>query len=161
MLATIRKFFTAGTQLPVELRSQLDAEGVLYIANRVAVISRFSGSVPGLHSGASISRTTGALAFTSQRAIATLASRSNPALLVVDCRWDATVVGPLKVEISETGVQIDLDVARVDPRFHGHLALHYKTKLSDDVLARIPKKSLTQSISAEYVSLILGVRPRT
>lgn len=160
MFDAIRKVLTAGSRLPEELQAQLDAEGLIY-TSRVAVIRRFSGAVPGLRSGASISRTKGTLAFTSQRVIATLASRADPWQRIVDCRWDSAVSGPLKVEISRTGVQIDLDVAHVDSTFQGHLSLHYKTTLADDVLILMPKTALAQGIGADDVSRALGVRPRS
>ncbi len=76
-------------KLPEELRSQLESEGVIDLGENLAVIGRFGGSVPGLHSGGSISRTSGALVFTSQRVVAALAIRSEPAALAVDCRWAA------------------------------------------------------------------------
>ena len=66
-----------------------------------------------------------------------------------------------KVTISEAGVQLDLDVGRVDPRFQGHLTLHYKRALPDDVLAQIPGRSLAFSVSPDYVFHILGVRAKT
>jgi hypothetical protein len=132
---------------------------VLDLATNVAVIRRFSGSVPGLHSGASISRTSGSLVFTSQRVVATLAIRSDPSARAVDCRWDAAETGPMKIELSTDGLKLDLDVRRVDRSFQGHLSLRYKHHLSADVLARVPRTSLSQDVSAEFVCRAIGVRP--
>jgi hypothetical protein len=142
-----------------DFRAQFDSEGVLDLATNVAVIRRFSGSVPGLHSGASISRTAGALVLTSQRVVAILAIRSDPSARAVDCRWDATETGPMKIELSADGLKLDLDVHRVDHSFQGHLSLHYKHRISADVLARVPRTSLSQDVSTEFVCRALGVRP--
>jgi hypothetical protein len=141
------------------LRAQFESEGVLDVGANVAVIQRFSGSVPGLHSGASISRTAGALVLTSQRVVAILAIRSDPSARAVDCRWDAAETGPMKIELATDGLKLDLDVHRVDRSFQGHLSLHYKHRISADVLARVPRTSLSQDVSAEFVCRALGVRP--
>ncbi len=149
-------------KLPDELRADLESEGVIELGENLAVVRRFSGSVSGLHSGSSISRTSGALAFTSERVVATLAIRSDPAALAVDCRWNATEPGPMKIEISADGLKLDLDVHRVDHSFQGHLSLHYKLDVPADVLARLPQTSLRQDTSAEFVCRALGVRvPKT
>jgi hypothetical protein len=141
------------------LRARFESEGVLDLAANVAVVQRFSGSVPGLHSGASISRTAGALVLTSQRVVAMLAVRSDPSAPAVDCRWDAADTGPMKIELSADGLILDLDVHRVDRSFQGHLSLHYKHRITADVLARVPRTSLHQDASAEFVCRTLGVRP--
>jgi hypothetical protein len=145
-------------KLPDELRAEFEPEGIIALAENLAVIRRFSGSVPGLHSGASISRTAGALVLTSQRVVATLAIRSDPAARAVDCPWGATEPAPMKIEISPDGVMLDLDVHRVDRSFQGHLSLHYKHGISADILARLPQTSLRQNVSAEFVCRALGVR---
>jgi hypothetical protein len=145
-------------KLPDRLRNEFEPEGIIDLANNVAVVCRFSGSVPGLHSSASTFRTAGALVFTSHRVVATLAIRSDPAARAVDCTWDATEPRPMKIEISGDGVMLDLDVHRVDRRFQGHLSLHYKHHITTDVLARLPRTSLRQDVSAEFVCRALGVR---
>lgn len=145
-------------QLPDQLRSELDAGGVLAIGESVSVVCRFSGSVPGRFSSSSVSRSSGALALTSDRVVATLTVRSDPAVRAVDCRWDAVERGAMNIEISGDGLQLDLDVRRVDPRFHGRLSLHYKYPIDGDVLARLPRTSLRQDVSAEFVCHALGVR---
>lgn len=75
----------------------------------------------------------------------------------VDARWDAPQAGAAKVEISATGVQVDVDVAEVDPKFSGQLSLHYKAALGDDVLARLPRRSLAFDMPPEYVFRAVGV----
>jgi len=158
MPAFMRRLLRVGN-LPADLRAELESEGVIALGENLAVIRRFSGSVPGLHAGASISRTSGALTFTSQRVVATLAVPSDPAALAVDCRWDATGIGPMKIELSADGLKLDLDVHRVDRTFQGYLSLRYKYDIATDVLARMPRTSLHQDVSAEFVCRALGVRP--
>lgn len=157
MPAFLRRMIGVG-KMPDALRAQFESEGVIDLGENLAVIRRFSGSVPGLHSGASISRTSGALVFTSQRIMATLAVSADPAAPAVDCRWDATEPAPMKIEISADGLKLDVDVHRVDPSFQGHLLLHYKHDIPADVLARMPRTSLRQHVSAEFVCRALGVR---
>jgi len=55
---------------------------------------------------------------------------------------------------------MDLNVKRVDPRFHGKLALEFKTPLTDDVLAALPARSLAFDVIPEYVFHMLVVRVR-
>jgi hypothetical protein len=157
MPAFLRKMLGLGDA--DDLRTQFESEGVLDLGTNLAVIQRFSGSVPGLHSGASISRTAGALVLTSQRVAAILAIRSDPSARAVDCPWDATDTGPMTIELSADGLKLDLDVHRVDRRFQGHLSLHYKHRFAADVLACVPRTSLRQHVSAEFVCRALGVRP--
>ncbi len=143
------------------LTAEFESEGVIELAERVPVVCRFSGSIPGLHSAASVFRSSGALIVTNQRVVATLPTRSDPSARSVDCRWDATQPGPLKIEISADGVTLDVDVHRVDRSFQGHLSLHYEHHLSADVLARLPRTSLRQDVTAEFVCGAVGVRRRT
>jgi hypothetical protein len=58
-------------------------------------------------------------------------------------RWDDPKGGPVRVEISESGAEMNIDIGHVDPRFRGHLSLRFKTSLPD------------------YVFHLLGVRVRT
>jgi hypothetical protein len=62
---------------------------------------------------------------------------------------------------SDDGVQFDLEVNRVDPRFRGQLSLTYKMSLPDDVLAELPSRSLAFGVSPDYVFHMLGVWVRT
>ncbi|MCV7199830.1 hypothetical protein [Mycobacterium angelicum] len=52
------------SNIPAQLREQLDAEGFIFIADKVGVTKRFSGHVPGVYSAAGVSRYRGAFAFT-------------------------------------------------------------------------------------------------
>jgi hypothetical protein len=142
-----------------DVRTQLDAEGALVLAEQVGVVSKFSGSVPGRFDSSSTSRWTGAFAISPVRVLAVLAVRSDPSAIAADCRWDAGETGPMKIIVSATGVTLDVDVHRVDARFHGQLTLHYKHALPSDVLDRLPNRALRQDVSATFVCQALGVRP--
>lgn len=76
---------------------------------------------------------------------------------LVDARWDGPQAGAATAEISPTGLQLDLDVADVDPKFSGQLALHFKATIGEDVLSRLPRRSLAFDVPAEYVNLAVGV----
>jgi len=156
MAVIVRKWFGVG-KLPDDLRAQVEAEGLLYLAEYVAVTRRFSGAIPGLRSAGSIASYVGSLAFTSQRALGTLSVVPKLAGRTIDVRWDAAQTGAAAAEISETGLQLDLDVAKVDARFHGELSLHFKADIPADVLDRLPRRSLAFDVPPEYVFRAVGV----
>lgn len=152
----LRKLLRIG-KLPDELRAEVEAEGVIHFAEYVAVTRRFSGAVPGLRSAGSIASYVGALVFTSERVLGTLSSVPNLAGRVIDQRFDAPQAGAVKAEISESGLLLDLDVGEVDRRCSGHLSLHYKDTIPDDVLMRLPHKSLAFDVPPEFVFRAVGV----
>jgi hypothetical protein len=76
---------------------------------------------------------------------------------MIDVRWDDAHAGAATAEISSAGLQLDLDVAHVDPKFSGQLSLHYKDAIPDDVLARLPSRSLAFDVPPEYVFRAVGV----
>ena len=152
----VRRLLGVG-KLPAELRSEVEAEGVIYLAEYVAVTRRFHGSIPGLRSPSSVTSYVGSLVFTRQRALATLSSLPKLASLAVDVPWDATQSGQARAEISSTGLQIDLDLDAVNPAFTGHLSLHYKAAVPGDVLAGLPRRTLKFDVSPEYVFRAVGV----
>jgi hypothetical protein len=143
--------------LPTELRTKVDAEGIIYLAEYLPVTRRFSGSVPGMKAKASISSYVGSLVLTPQRVLGTLSSVPKLAGRTIDQRWDAPQGGPVKADISETGVHIEVDIGEVDPKFNGHLSLNYKTAIPDDVLMRLPRRSLAFAVPPEYVLRAVGV----
>jgi hypothetical protein len=152
----VRRLFGIG-KLPEDLHAQLEAEGLIYLAEYVAVTRRFSGAIPGLRASHSISSYAGALAFTAQRVLGTLSMVPKLAGRALDVRWNEAQAGAAMVEISATGLRLDLDVAEVDPRFTGQLSLHYKDAIPDDVLARLPRRSLAFDVPPEYVFRAVGV----
>ena len=156
MAVIVRKWFGVG-KLPDDLRAQVEAEGLLYLAEYVAVTRRFSGSISGLRSAGSIASYVGSLAFTSQRVLGTLSVVPRLAGREIDVRWDAVQTGAATAEISSTGLQLDLDVAKVDPKFHGELSLRFKADIPADVLNRLPRRSLAFDVPPEYVYRAVGV----
>ncbi len=156
MAVFVRRLFGIG-KLPADLRARVDAEGLIYLADYVPVTRRFSGAIPGLRSSHSVASYVGSLVFTSQRVLATLSTLPKLAGPTVDVLWDAPQVGAATGEISSTGLQVDLDVARVDPKFSGHLSLHYKVAIPGDVLTGLPRRSLAFDVPPEYVFRAVGV----
>lgn len=75
----------------------------------------------------------------------------------VNVRWDAPQTGAAQVEISSTGLQVDVDVAQVDKKFSGELSLHYKAAIPADVLAGLPRRSLAFDMPPDYVFRAVGV----
>lgn len=156
MAVFLRKLFRIG-KLPSELRAEVEAEGLLFMAEYVAVTRRFRGAVPGLRSSGSIASYVGSLVLTNERVLATLSSVPKLAGRTIDLRWDAVQSGPVNAEISATGLTLDVDVAAVDPRCSGELSLHYKEDIPQDVLARLPRTSLAYEVPPEFVFRAVGV----
>ncbi|BBX64729.1 hypothetical protein MSAS_39030 [Mycobacterium saskatchewanense] len=156
MAVFVRRLFGIG-KLPPDLHAQVEAEGLIYLADYVAVTRRFGGVIPGVRLPHSVASYTGSLVFTSERVLATLSMLPKLAGPTVDARWDAPQTGAAKVEISSTGLQVDVDVARVDANFSGELSLHYKTAIPAEVLDRLPRRSLAFDMPPEYVFRAVGV----
>lgn len=159
MAVFLRKLLRIGG-LPEDLRTQSEAEGIIFLAEYLPVTRRFSGSVPGKRSNTNISSYVGSLAITSQRVLGTLSSVPKLAGRTIDQRWDAQQNGPVKADISNTGLHIEVDIGEVDPKFNGHLSLNYKTSIPDDVLIRLPRRSLAFEVPPEYVLRAVGVPAR-
>jgi hypothetical protein len=157
-VASILSVFTRAGRLPAPMRAHLEPEGIIRVAERVRVRQQFSGSIPGMVSGWGVNRHLGLVVFTGERLLALLPSIPRLKGPAIDARWDAQQGGPATVAISEAGVRMDVDVKRVDPRFHGELALEFKTPLTDDLLTELPARSLAFDVTPEYVFHMLGVR---
>jgi len=155
----VRRLFGIG-KLPADVRAQVEAEGIIYLADYVPVTRRFSGAIPGLRSAHSVAGYVGSLVFTSQRVLATLSSLPKLAGPTVDVPWQATQSGTAVAEISETGLHVEVDVGQVDQAFSGHLSLHYKIAVPADVLAGLPHRSLNFDMPPEYVLRAVGVTYR-
>ena len=115
MAVFLRKLFRIG-KLPGELRAQIEAEGIIHLTEYVPVTRRFTGAVPGLRSAGSIASYVGSLVLTNQRALATLSSVPKLAGRTIDQPWNAPQSGAVKAEISATGLELEVNVAEVDPR---------------------------------------------
>jgi hypothetical protein len=157
MAVFVRRLFGIG-KLPAGLHAEVEAEGLIYLADYVAVTRRFSGIIPGVRLPHSVASYAGSLVFTSERVLATLSMLPKLAGPTVNVRWDAPQTGAAKVEISSTGLQVDVDVADVDKKkFSGELSLHYKAAIPADVLAGLPRRLLVFEMPPEYVFRAVGV----
>ena len=139
------------------MREEFEREGVIFLAEYVAVSRRFSGKVPGLRASGGFASYVGSVVFTSQRAVATLSSVPKVAGRTMDVPWSNGGDGAVKVEISSSGVTLDVNVADVDPKFSGHLSLTYKVTIPDEVLTRLPARQLAFDVPPEYVYRAVGV----
>jgi hypothetical protein len=160
MASFFSRFVRVG-RLPEPVRAQLAPEAILHVAERVHVTQRFSGSAPGVHSALSVNRQLGLVVFTRERLYAMLPTVSRLKGPAIDRRWADPHDGPAKVDISEAGIQLAIDIHQVDPRFRGELSLKFKFTLPDDVLAALPPRSLAFGVSPDYVFHLLGVRVRS
>ena len=156
MAVFVRRLFGIG-KLPGDLHAQVEAEGLIYLADYVAVTRRFSGVIPGVRLPHSVASYSGSLVFTSERVLATLSMLPKLAGPTVDVCWDAPQIGAAKAEISSTGLQVELDVAAVDVKFSGELSLHYKAAIPADVLSGLPLRSLAFDMPPENVFRAVGV----
>ena len=143
--------------LPAELRTQVDAEGIIYLAEYLPVTRRFSGSVPGKKAKTEhleLCRLAGAHP----------AARAGHAVVGAQARrpHHRPAVGRAAGRARQgrhldTGLHIEVDIGEVDPKFNGHLSLNYKTPIPDDVLMRLPRRSLAFEVPPEYVLRAVGV----
>jgi hypothetical protein len=156
MAVFVRRLFGIG-KLPEELHAQVESEGLIYLADYVAVTRRFRGTIPGVRLPHSVASYTGSLAFTSERVLATLSMLPRLAGPTVNVRWNDPQTGAAQVQISSTGLQVDVDVTRVDEKFSGELSLHYKVAIPADVLSGLPRHSLAFDMPPEYVFRAVGV----
>lgn len=158
MLAFLRNWSQL-TNVPAELHDELEAEGLIFLAQRVGVVRHFSGHVPGVFSASGVSRYVGAFAFSAARVVATFPTRGDANLRSMDCAWDAAR-GPAAATITKKGLLIDIDLRGVDRAFSGSMKLHYKRQIPDEVLERLPVTSLRSTVDPVFVYRAAGVRPK-
>jgi hypothetical protein len=154
----VRFHFPRFSNVPSELRAEIEAEGEIFIAEKVGVSKRFSGHVPGVYSGAGVSRYTGAFAFSAARIVATFPARGDQNLRSIDCAWDVDG-GPGTASITEKGLLIVIELRRVDAAFSGTMKLNYKRKIPDEVLGALPATTLAFPVEPVFVYRAAGVRP--
>jgi hypothetical protein len=152
----MRKLLRIG-KLPDEIRAEVEAEGIIHLAEYVSVTRRFSGRIPGKRSSGNIASYVGSLVLTNQRVLATLSTVPKLAGRTIDQRWDAPQEGTVKAELSESGLLLEVDIHAVDPRCSGKLSLQYKDAIPTDVLMRLPRRSLAFDVPPEYVFRAVGV----
>jgi hypothetical protein len=148
------------SNVPLELREELEAEGLIFLAKNVGVVRHFSGHVPGVFSASGVSRYTGAFAFSAERIVATFPARGDAGLRSIDCSWD-TARGPASVTITAKGLLIEIDLHGVDRAFSGSMKLNYKRAIPDEVLSALPCAALRFPVEPVFVYRAAGVRPKS
>lgn len=156
MAVFLRKLLHIGG-LPDDMRAEVEAEGIIYLAEYVPVTRRFTGRIPGKRAHGNVASYVGALVLTNQRVLGTLSSVPKLAGRTIDQRWDAPQSGTVTADLSESGLLLDVNINAVDPRCEGQLSLHYKTPIPPDVLMRVPRRSLAFDVPPEYVFRAVGV----
>jgi hypothetical protein len=149
----------SSSRLPAELRARLDGEEVIVIAEGVGVVHHLRGHVPGVFASSSASRSRGAFALTTTRAIATFPTGADPHLCAIDSTWDLPR-GPARVRIGSEGLQIDIGLRGIDPAFSGSMTLNYRYAIADELLGKLPATQLWCAIDPVFVYRAAGVRPR-
>jgi hypothetical protein len=148
------------SSVSADLHQQLEAEGIIFLADRVGVSRHFSGHVPGVYSGYDAARYRGAFAFTGSRVVATLPTSGDPGLRAADCGWDSPG-GPAILTIAADGLRIEIDLRAVDHAFSGTMSLHYRAAIPDEILHQVPKTTLRVPVDPVFVYRAAGVRPRS
>jgi len=157
MAVFLRKMLGIGG-LPEDMRAQVDAEGVLFLAEFVPVTYRFSGKVPGKVAKGNISSYVGAVALTSQRVLGTLSTVPKKAGRSVDHEWNAPPGTMVHGTLDESGLTLSgSDLSVIDPSFAGSVSLHYKTPLPAEVLAALPEREFTFDVPPKFVYSVCGV----
>jgi hypothetical protein len=151
MAVFLRKALGIGG-MPDDVRAQLDAEGMLHLAEFVPVTFRFGGRVPGKTAKGSIRSYVGSLALTSQRILGTMSSVPGKAVRSVDHRWNAPDGAMVTATLDDSGLLLDVpDIGEVDPNFVGSMSLHYKAPLSAELLARLPQRTFVFDVPPKFV----------
>lgn len=157
MAVFLRKMIGIGG-LPEDMRAQVEAEGVIHLAEFVAVTFRFSGKVPGKTAKGNLRSYVGALALTDQRVLGTLSSVPNKADRAVDHQWNAELGSMVHATLDESGLLLDVpDISVIDRSFAGSVSLHYKAPLPADVLARLPQRTFAFDAPPKFVYAACGV----
>jgi hypothetical protein len=160
MAVFLRKMLGIGA-LPDDMRAQVEAEGVLHVAEFVPITFRFSGKVPGKVAKGNFSSYVGALALTSQRVLGTMSSVPKKAGRSVDYQWNVPGGSMVAATLDESGLLLSVpDISVVDPSFSGSVSLHYKAPLSAEVLSQLPERSFGFDVPPKFVYAVCGM-PRT
>jgi hypothetical protein len=161
MAVVLRKMLGIG-KLPDDMRAAVEAEGLIHLAEFVAVTFRFSGKVPGVTAKGNIRSYVGALALTNVRVLGTLSTVPKKAGRAVDHQWNHASGSMVQASIDSDGLTLDIpDISVVDPGFAGSLSLHYKAPLSDEVLAQLPERTFAYDTPPKFVYSACGLPPRT
>jgi hypothetical protein len=140
------------------MRAQVESEGLLYLAEYLAVVVRFTGQIPGRRSVGLVRGYGGSLALTNQRVLGTVSVLPGAGGRAIDQPWDASPAGAVQCTLSETGLLLEIpDLAQVDPQFSGHLSLNYKAELPADVMTRVPTRTMAFDVPPKFVYSVLGI----
>ena len=140
------------------MRSQVESEGVIHLAEYLAVVVRFTGQIPGRRSVGLVRGYGGSLALTNQRVLGTVSVLPGKGGRAIDQPWNAPQSGTVQGTLSESGLLLEIaDLTQVDPEFSGHLSLNYKAELPADVLARVPTRTLAFDVPPKFVYSVLGI----
>ncbi|WP_418003820.1 hypothetical protein ACNO8X_01285 [Mycobacterium sp. PDNC021] len=161
MPVLLRKMLGIGN-VPDDIREQLQAEGILHVAEFVPVTFRFSGHIPGKVAKSTLRSLVGALIVTEKRLIGTLSSAPKKAVKTVNHAWDAPAGTMVQAELDDSGLLLDAtDISAIDPTFEGSMSLRYKTPLPAEVLAALPARKFTFDVPSKYVYLACGMPTTT
>jgi hypothetical protein len=157
MAVLLRKMLGIG-KLPDDMRAQLDAEGLIHLAEFVPVTFRFSGKVPGKTAKGNLRSYVGAVALTKVRVLGTLSSVPKKAARAVDHQWNHASGSMVQATLDESGLTLDVpDISVVEPSFSGSMSLHFKAPLSKDILAQLPQHSFAFDAPPKFVYSACGV----
>ena len=160
MAVFLRKLLGIG-KLPDDIRAQVDAEGVIFLAQFVPVTMRFTGSVPGRRSVGKVMGYVGSLALTNQRVLGTLSTVPKKVGRAIDQSWTAPAGSMVQATLDDEGLLLDIaDLSVVDPSFNGTLSLRYKAPLPQDILARLPTRTMAFDVPAKFVYRMVAVPAR-
>ena len=161
MAVFLRKLLGIG-KLPDDVRTQVDEEGVIFLAEFVSVTLRFSGTVPGRKSLGRVVSYAGALALTERRVLGTLSTLPRKIGRAIDRPWTAPPGTMVQAIFDDEGLLLDIaDLSAVDPKFSGTLSLRYKTPLSQEILTRLPTRTLAFDVPPTFVYRAVGVPVRS
>jgi hypothetical protein len=161
MAVFLRKLLGIG-KLPDDVRAQVDEEGVIFLAEFASVTLRFSGTVPGRKSLGRAVSYAGALALTDRRVLGTLATLPRKIGRAIDQPWTAPPGTMVQANFDNEGLLLDIaDLSAIDPKFSGTLSLRYKTPLTQDILTRLPTRTLVFDVPPKFVYRAVGVPVRS
>ena len=156
MAVFLRKLLRIG-KLPDDLRAEVEAEGIIHLAEYVPVTRRFTGEIPGKRSDGNIASYVGSLALTNQRVLGTLSTVPKLAGRTIDQPWDAPQAGAVKAEISASGLHARCQRRRGGSAVQWSALAALQGRHPEEVLMRLPRRSLAFDVPPEYVFRAVGV----
>jgi hypothetical protein len=79
----------------------------------------------------------------------------------VDHPWNAKGGSMVQATLDESGLLLAVpDISVIDPSFSGSVSLHYKAPLSENVLMRLPQRSVAFDAPPKFVYTACGVPQR-